>query len=193
MYHPSFDRPFHVYTDASIRATGGVLLQHHGDIMQPVAFCARKLTDAETRYTTTEQELLAVVRCFRTWRCYLEEPAVILHTDHEPIAWLQSQKMLSRRQARWLEFLSQFTFRICYVKGDKNYVADALSRRLNLPAQTPQPLPGDLWPRTSVNVAYPAIPPPPPPRCFPGYFGANLLLAAMLHRTPDGTVLQGTP
>jgi hypothetical protein len=31
MHHPDFDRPFHVYFDASLRGIGGLLLQMHLD------------------------------------------------------------------------------------------------------------------------------------------------------------------
>jgi hypothetical protein len=55
MYHPDFTKPFHVYSDASIRAIGGVLMQEDNGRMQPVAYCARKLSSAEVNYTTTEQ------------------------------------------------------------------------------------------------------------------------------------------
>ena len=39
------------------------------------------------------------------------------------------QKNLSRRQARWSEFLQDYDFEICYRKGSCNGAADALSRR----------------------------------------------------------------
>ena len=56
-----------------------------------------------------------------------------MHTDHEPLTWLASQKSLSRRQAGWMDKMSRYDYKVLYVKGDKNVVADALSRRLTLP------------------------------------------------------------
>ena len=79
MYHPGFTEPFHVYSNANIRAIGGVLIQNHNGVDQPVAYIARKLTSADVNYTTTEQELLDMVYCFTQWRCYLEGTQVILH------------------------------------------------------------------------------------------------------------------
>ena len=149
MYHPVMDLPFHVYSDASIRAIGGVLMQLHEGLMKPVAFCARKLSPAEVNYTTTEQEMLGMVYCFQQWRCYLETVStpVFLHTDHEPLTWLASQARPNRRQARWLEFLSQFQYELLYVKGDENVVADALTRTLQLPEGPAQDLPCEHWPK----------------------------------------------
>ena len=62
-------------------------------------------------------------------------------TDHRSLVHLSSQDNLSPRQVRWWEFLSRFNFRITYVKGSLNIVADALSRKFEglLAAQTSPP------------------------------------------------------
>ena len=50
----------------------------------PVAFFPRKMILAETRYETHNQELLAIVETFKTWRYYLEscKYEVFILTDH---------------------------------------------------------------------------------------------------------------
>ncbi len=145
MYHPDFSLPFHVYSDVSLTACGGVLIQIKEGEVQPIAFVSRKLVPAEINYSTTEQEMLALVYCMQQWRCYLEGSRCVMHTDHEPLTWLATQPRPNRRQARWLEFLSRFTScELVYVKGDRNIVADALSRALNLATMaTPFELPYD--------------------------------------------------
>jgi hypothetical protein len=47
---------------------------------------------------------------------------------HRTLEYFQTQKDLSRRQARWSEFLSQYDFDIQCVKGEDNTVADGMSR-----------------------------------------------------------------
>ncbi len=121
---PIFGERFEVICDASLLGIGAVLLQKG----RPIAFESRKLTPAEKNYTTGEQELTAVVHALRTWRCYLEGSECVVITDHNPLTYLKSQQNLSRRQARWLEYLEQtFHYRWEYRPGRSN-VADPLSR-----------------------------------------------------------------
>ncbi|GJP80461.1 hypothetical protein CLOP_g10671, partial [Closterium sp. NIES-67] len=110
--------------DASTVGIGAVLLQEG----RPVAFESRKLSSAEQRYTTSEQELLAVLHALRTWRCYLEGVEFVVTIDHCPNTYFSTQATLTRCQARWAELLSGFTFNIRYRAGSTN-MADPLSRQ----------------------------------------------------------------
>ncbi|KAJ9521009.1 hypothetical protein QJQ45_022725, partial [Haematococcus lacustris] len=116
-------RPFEVCCDASLLGVGAVLLQDD----HPVAYMSRKFSAAECNYTTGEQELLALVTACKVWRCYLEGVSFVLVTDHMPLTYLQTQKVLSRRQARWMEYMARFSFEIRYKPGVGN-PADPLSR-----------------------------------------------------------------
>ncbi len=121
---PDPAQPFEIVSDASVNGTGAVLLQNG----RVCAYTSKKFSPAERNYTTTEQELLGVVHALQEWRCYLEGgPESTLVTDHNPLVYLQDQPQLSRRQARWMEFLSRFNYRWMYRPGRTN-VADPLSR-----------------------------------------------------------------
>ncbi len=50
-------------------------------------------------------------------------------TDHHPLKYLDTQKTLSKKQARWVEFMQEFNYSINYIKGKSSIVADALSRK----------------------------------------------------------------
>jgi hypothetical protein len=118
---PDESLPCEVVTDTSDTGLGGVLFQEG----QPVAFESKKLKEAEMNYQTTEKEMLAVVYALRVWRCYLEGAEFTVYTDHVLNTYFQMQPNLSRRQARWSEFLQRFgAFEWKCRKGTKN-VADA--------------------------------------------------------------------
>ena len=85
---------------------------------------------AETRYETHDQELLAIVEAFKTWRHYLEgcKFEVLVLTDHNNLRRFMDTKSLSSRQVRWAQELSRYHFQIDYRQGKANAAADALSR-----------------------------------------------------------------
>jgi hypothetical protein len=122
---PDEPKTYRVVTDASDIGLGGVLL-HEG---HSIAYESRKPNSADQNYATTEREMLAVVHALRVWHCYPEGVYFEVETDHKCNTFFQSQPNLSRRQARWSEFLQRFgKFKWDYCPGEQN-VADALSRR----------------------------------------------------------------
>ena len=114
-----------VWTDASIRGLGAVLMQKG----QVVAYASRQLKPHERNYATHDLELLAIVFALRIWRHYLLGEKFELFTDHQSLKYLFTQKDLNLRQRRWLEFLAAYDFEILYTPGKANVVADALSRK----------------------------------------------------------------
>ena len=128
---PDPSKPFEVVTDACNTDIGAVLLQEG----KPIAFCGRKLSDAETRYTVTDQELLGVIYAVTQWRCYLQgaRHAFTIVTDHNPNTYFNTQPNLSSRQVRWSEKLQSYDYNWQYRPG-RNNVADPVSRQMVLTA-----------------------------------------------------------
>ena len=126
---PDFSKPFTVAPDSSGYAIGGVLLQDQGSGLQPIAYESRKMIPAERNYPVHEQELLAILYCCKKWRHYILNQETLVTTDHAPLRYLETQPNLSARQARWLDFLSQYDLNISPQPGKDNIAADALSRR----------------------------------------------------------------
>ena len=130
--HFDFDRQIVVETDASDFVSAGVLSQYDDQgILHPVAYFSKKHSPAECNYEIYDKELMAIVRCFEEWRPHLEgapTPVQVL-SDHKNLEYFMSTKLLSRRQARWSEFLSRFDFQIIYRPGKQGGKPDALTRR----------------------------------------------------------------
>ena len=126
-------RCFRVETDASDFAAAGVLLQQGDDeSWHPVAYASRKLSGAERNYTAAEREreTVAVIFALKCWRIYLFDH-FHLFTDNMAVVHLRTKPTLTKREARWVEFLADFDFTVHYKPGLSN-VADTLSRRPDL-------------------------------------------------------------
>jgi hypothetical protein len=131
---------FVLATDASKFAIGAVLMQDQGQGLQPISFMARRLHDAETRYSVHDQELLAVVKAVEYFRHYLDGcDRFTVVTDHATLTHFFTQPTLSSRQISWVHQLAAYHHQmdILYRQGDKNQ-ADALSRRPDLALQHDQ-------------------------------------------------------
>ncbi|CAI7882601.1 unnamed protein product [Closterium sp. NIES-53] len=125
---PDPKKDYVVEADASDQAVGVVLMQDHGNGLQPIAYLSKKLHGAELNYPIHDKEALAIVIAFKAWRCYLEGAKTTVYTDHCSLKYLKSQPTLSRRQVRWVDFLeTHFHYDIIYKSGLHNK-ADALSR-----------------------------------------------------------------
>ncbi|GJZ06467.1 reverse transcriptase domain-containing protein [Tanacetum coccineum] len=89
------------------------------------------MTDAQTHYTTTEKELLAVVYAFEKFRPYLVLSKTIVYTDHSALKYLLSKQDAKPRLLRWILLLQEFDVIIRDKKGAENLAADHLSRLEN--------------------------------------------------------------
>jgi hypothetical protein len=132
LVHFLSDRPTVLETDASDYALGAVLSQEcDDDRLHPVAFHSRKFKPAEINYDIHDKEMLAIVAALKEWEHMLKscQEEFTVFTDHKNLEYFATTKVLSRRQARWAEFLSEFWFKVVYRPGHLNTKADVLSRR----------------------------------------------------------------
>jgi hypothetical protein len=126
VYDPELET--RVEVDASGYATGGILSQKYSDgLWHPIAYRSSSMSKEEHNYEIYDREMLGCIRALEDWRHYLEGISFEIVTDHKNIEWWASMRDLNRRQARWTLYLSRFSFKITYRKGELMQ-ADALSR-----------------------------------------------------------------
>jgi hypothetical protein len=73
--------------------------------------------------------MLAIMHALTKFKQYLVGIKFMVKTDHNSLKYFLEQKDLSERQQKWVTKVQALEFDIEYVKGKKNIVADALSRR----------------------------------------------------------------
>nr|GEZ96657.1 DNA-directed DNA polymerase [Tanacetum cinerariifolium] len=109
---PDWDMPFELMCDASDFAIGTVLGQRQDKHFRPIHYASKTMTEAESNYTTTEKEMLAVVYAFEKFRSYLILNKGIVYTDHSALKYLFAKKDSKAKLLRWVLLLQEFTFKV---------------------------------------------------------------------------------
>nr|GEW10131.1 reverse transcriptase domain-containing protein [Tanacetum cinerariifolium] len=127
----NWDQPFELMYDANDYAVGAVLGQRVEKHFWLIHYASKTMNQAETNYTTTEKEMLAVVYTFEKFHSYLIMNKSIVYTDHSALKYLFAKKDLKARLLRWILLRQEFDFKVIDTRGAKNYVADHLLRLEN--------------------------------------------------------------
>lgn len=92
-------------------AVGAMHEQWMKEAWQPLAFFNRQLCPTERRYSTFDQELLALYLAVRHFRSMLEGRPFTAFVDHKPLTFAMAKlpEQLSTCQQHHLSYISQFT------------------------------------------------------------------------------------
>nr|GFC82604.1 retrovirus-related Pol polyprotein from transposon 17.6 [Tanacetum cinerariifolium] len=107
---PNWDQPFELMCDASDYAVGAVLGQRIEKHFRPIHYASKTMNQAEANYTTTENEMLAVVYAFKKFHSYLIMNKSIVYTYHSALKCLFPKKDAKARLLRWILLLQEFDF-----------------------------------------------------------------------------------
>nr|GEZ10788.1 reverse transcriptase domain-containing protein [Tanacetum cinerariifolium] len=110
------DQPFELMSDARDYAIGVVLGQRVKKHFWPIHYASKTMNQAETNYTTTEKEMLAVVYAFEKFCSYLIMNKSIVYTDHSALKYLFAKKDAKLRLLRWILLLQEFDFKVIDTK-----------------------------------------------------------------------------
>ena len=126
--YPDFSLPFTIQCDTSNIAIGAVIGQIINNQFRPVMYGSRYLTSAESRYSATERELLAIVWAAKRFNPYIYGRHVTIVTDHQPLVTMKSLKDPMGRIGRLFHKIQDLDYDLIYQPGSSNYTADLLSR-----------------------------------------------------------------
>ena len=93
-----------------------------------IGYWSRINSAAERKWPIVQLELSAIVLALRHFTPYIYGTKVIIHTDHRPLIYLLKKKTHHPNLARWAVELMQYDLEIEHIDGERNTVADALSR-----------------------------------------------------------------
>ena len=131
----SSDEPLRVTIDGSSFGTAWVIEQASVDpvtgnkSLKTVLYGSKTVSLAESKYHSTDVELLALVNCFRANQIMLKSKPFNVFTDNRLLVYLVKKDLdeVKAVTARRLMYVKQFQFTITHVSGKLNH-SDALSR-----------------------------------------------------------------
>ena len=127
---PDGDKPFKLFTDASLHTVSAILVQEGNENTSKdhaVSYASRKLLDREVRFSVVEKEMLALVFALQKFRQWIFGRPIFAYTDHRAISFTNALSKHNSRLARWNLIIQQFNIKISYISG-KDQVADHLTR-----------------------------------------------------------------
>ena len=127
--------------DASAKGLGACIEQKHNNEWHTIAFERRFLNKHESRYSTKELELLAVVWSLEHFKHYLFGTEFTLQTDHRALLTAlnknRGNKTYQSRLTRWVNRLLPFNFNLEHIPGKNMGFVDYLKWH---PKHNPPPI-----------------------------------------------------
>ena len=127
LVHPLPKAQTEIWCDASNITVGAVLVQFQRGLWIPLSFWGKQLNHHQRGYSATDRELLAVSYAVDKFRACLEGHPNIVRTDQQPLVGALTKKPTPLFRSHLLKS-AYFVDQLHYLKGERNGVADALSR-----------------------------------------------------------------
>nr|KAJ0216629.1 hypothetical protein LSAT_V11C300116250 [Lactuca sativa] len=133
LYLPNIEDSLIIETDASDEFWGGVLKAKNPKNEEQICrYTSGSFKAAEKNYHSNEKELLAVKRVITKFSVYLTPVNFLVRTDNKNFTYFLRTKIAGDnklgRLIRWQEWFSRYTFTVEHLAGNKNVLADCLTR-----------------------------------------------------------------
>ena len=110
---PNFQKQFMLMVDAS--SVGAVLMQFDSNgIEHHICYFSRKFNQHQKNHSTIEKETLTLVLSLQHFEVYLNTTKylIVVHTDHNPLVFLNMMKNHNQRLLRWGLILQEYNMDI---------------------------------------------------------------------------------
>ena len=139
LVHFNPDRSIILAVDASLYGVGALVSHVLPDgSNRPSAYASQTLYSHQQNYSQLDKEALAIIFGLERFRLHLYDRQFTIQSDHKPLQHILGPRravraLASQRLQRWAIILSALRYELQYIPGERNTIADALSR-LPLPA-----------------------------------------------------------
>ena len=116
-----------LYTDASDYAFGGFLVQRQKGVEEPILFYSKSFNTVQARWSVSDKEMFSIVHGVLANHHLLMGRKFTVRSDHKALMY-NDRVSASNKIERWKVSLSEYDIRWEYIEGEKNVVADCLSR-----------------------------------------------------------------
>jgi transposase InsO family protein len=148
-------RPLILTVDASPIGAGAVLGQENEErVRYVVKYESCLFNSTQRRYAQIKRELYGLYQMVKKLRKYVHGVHFIIETDaRSVIGMLKKPDLPNDAASRWVAYLTMFDYEIRHIPGNKNVVADALSRTtLDEQEQSSSEDEAELWNYKIVNL-----------------------------------------
>jgi len=132
------DAPIFLHTDASDYGIGAYLFQIIDGKERPIQIISKTLAKEQLRWSTPEKEAFAIIYALQKMDYLLRDVHFTLRTDHKNLIYINTAG--SEKVYRWKIYIQSYDFQIEHIEGEKNVVADCLSRLCPLTEEIEQEL-----------------------------------------------------
>ena len=102
----------------------GVIISQGG---RPAAYWSKKSSEAQQKYPTTDQELLAIIECLKQYTTILVGQNIVVWINHINLTYINTEHA-SDRVLRQRLLLEEYAVNLKFIQEIKNEVVDTLSR-----------------------------------------------------------------
>ena len=120
--------PVYLQTDASDYGIGAYMFQLDNDGVshRPIEFISKTLSSTQKRWGIPDKEAYAIFYALKKWEHHLRDREFILQTDHRNLTYVNFEG--TAKVKRWKMLIQEFKFKIEYLPGPENIIADSFSR-----------------------------------------------------------------